>query len=227
MKGDTLIQDRLNDKLNRDVYDQIAPGWYNYRHYSIFRQELARLAERWKRGKLLNLGSGHGADFLPFKTGFNLYGMDFSCEMIKLARRYSHKFEFPASLQIADVRFLPYANGSFDWAISIATYHHLQAREDQLAAIKELRRVLKPGGEAMITVWNRWQPHFWFKGKEVYVPWKVKGQEVKRYYYLFTYQEIEALVKEAGLTLLESFPEDRYHFPIKYFSRNVCLLVRR
>jgi tRNA (uracil-5-)-methyltransferase TRM9 len=213
--------------MNRDVYDQIAPGWYNFRHYSIFRQELEALAQKWKQGRLLNVGSGHGADFLPFKANFDLYGMDFSGEMIKLARRYSHKFEFPVNLQVADARRLPYGNGSFDWAISIATYHHIQAREEQLEALKELRRVLKPGGEAIITVWNRFQPHFWFKGKELYVPWKVKGQEVKRYYYLFTYPELEGLVKKAGLVVLKSYPEKNYRFPVKYFSRNICLLVKR
>jgi ubiquinone/menaquinone biosynthesis C-methylase UbiE len=153
--------------------------------------------------------------------------MDFSAEMIKLARRYSQKFEFTVNLQIADVRRLPYSDASFDWAISMATYHHIQAHEEQIAALKELRRVLKPGGEAMVTVWNRWQPRFWFKRKEIYVPWKVKGQEVLRYYYLFTYPEMEKLVKRAGLTLLKSFPEKKYHFPVKYFSRNICLLVKR
>jgi tRNA (uracil-5-)-methyltransferase TRM9 len=217
----------LNDKKNREVYDQIAPGWYNFRHYSIFRTELEILSQRWKQGRLLNIGSGHGADFLPFKDGFELCGMDFSGEMIKLARRYSHKFEFPAHLQVADARRLPYSNGSFDWAISIATYHHIQTKEEQLAALKELKRILKPDGEALITVWNRCQFRFWFKGKEVSVPWKVKGQVVMRYYYLFTYPELEKLVKKAGFTLLKSFPENNYHFPLKYFSRNICLLVKR
>jgi tRNA (uracil-5-)-methyltransferase TRM9 len=213
--------------MNREVYDQIAPGWYNFRHYSIFRAELEMLASRWERGKLLNVGSGHGADFLPFKSGFDLWGMDFSGEMIKLARRYSHKFEFPVNLQVADARHLPYGNRSFDWAISVATYHHIQGREQQLASLQELRRVLKPGGEAFITVWNRYQLRFWFKGREVAVPWKVKGQVIMRYYYLFTYAELEGLVKKSGLSVLKSFPEKNFHFPLKHFSRNICLLVKR
>ena len=66
-----------------EVFDQMAPGWYNFRHYSIFIPELEMLAKRWQKGKLLNLGSGHGADFLPFKDNFELYGVDFSGEMIK------------------------------------------------------------------------------------------------------------------------------------------------
>ncbi len=205
----------------------MAPGWYNFRHYSIFRPELESLAKRWQKGRLLNVGSGHGPDFLPFKDSLDLYGVDFSSEMIKLARRYSHKFAFPVNLQVADARYLPFANESFDWAISVATYHHLKGREEQLRALQELRRVLKPGREAFLTVWNHCQPRFWFKNKEVLVPWKAKGQVIQRYYYLFTYGEFQELVCNAGFQMLRSFPEASYNFPVKYFSRNICLLVKK
>jgi tRNA (uracil-5-)-methyltransferase TRM9 len=222
-----MMTNKMKIKPEREVFDQMAPGWYNFRHYSIFRPELENLAKRWQKGRLLNVGSGHGPDFLPFKANFELYGVDFSTEMIKLARRYSHKFEFPVNLQVADARHLPFPDKTFDWAIAVATYHHIQGKEQQLAALNELKRVLKPGSEAFLTVWNRCQFRFWFKGKEVAVPWKAKGQTIYRYYYLFTYWEFENLVKKAGFTLLKSFPESYYHFPLKFFSRNICLLVKR
>jgi tRNA (uracil-5-)-methyltransferase TRM9 len=210
-----------------EVFDQMAPGWYNFRHYSIFRPELETLAQKWQKGRLLNIGCGHGADFLPLKEKFELYGMDFSSEMIKMARRYSHKFEFPVNLMVADARRLPFAAKTFDWAISVATYHHIKGKDEQLASLHELRRVLKPGAEAFITVWNRCQSGFWFKGKEVAVPWKVKGQIIDRYYYMFTYWEFEKLLKKAGFQVLRSFPESTFHFPLKYFSRNICLIVKK
>jgi tRNA (uracil-5-)-methyltransferase TRM9 len=153
--------------------------------------------------------------------------VDFSGEMIKLARRYSHKFGFPVNLQVADARHLPFADKTFDWAIAVATYHHLKGKENQLEALRELRRVLKPGGEAFLTVWNRCQRRFWFEGKEASVPWKTKGQVLSRYYYLFTYREFEGLAKKAGFQILMSHPEISYHFPIKCFSRNICLLVKK
>jgi tRNA (uracil-5-)-methyltransferase TRM9 len=210
-----------------EVFDQMASGWYNFRHYSIFKPELEDLANKWQKGRLLNIGCGHGADFLPLKENFELYGLDFSSEMIKMAKRYSHKFEFQVNLMVADARSLPFANRTFDFAISVAAYHHLKGKEDQLTALKELHRVLKPQGEAFITVWNRCQPGFWFKGKEVAVPWKVKGKTVERYYYMFTYLEFENLIKKAGFSILRSFPESSFRFPIKYFSRNICLIVKK
>ena len=87
--------------------------------------------------------------------------------------------------------------------------------------------MLKPGGEAFITVWNKWQPRFWLKKKDTLVPWKSKDETINRYYHLFSYGELEKLVRQAGFEVVKSFPESRYKFPIKTFSRNICLLVRR
>jgi tRNA (uracil-5-)-methyltransferase TRM9 len=153
--------------------------------------------------------------------------VDFSPEMLNLAKKYAQKFSFEVTLSLADARHLPYPNENFDWAISVATYHHIEGKEGRLKALVELRRVLKPSGEAFITVWNRWQPRFWFKPKEVSVPWRKKGKTLYRYYYLFSYTELEKLAKSAGFEVIKSFPESTYRFPIKTFSRNICLLVKR
>lgn len=212
--------------MTREIFNQIAPSWYNFRHWSIFRSELEALAQRWQKGKLLNVGCAHGPDFLPFRQGFDLYGVDFSTEMLKFAGKYSKKFGFAVNLTLADVKQLPYSDETFDWAISVATYHHIRG-EEQPAALDELRRVLKPGGEAFITVWNRWQPRFWFQPREVRVPWRKRGKTLYRYYYLFSYPRLEKLVKRTGFQVLKSFPESTYRFPLKSFSKNICLLVRK
>jgi len=153
--------------------------------------------------------------------------VDFSTEMLKFAQKYSTKFNFTVSLSVADVRYLPYSDETFNWAISVATYHHIKGKEERLKSLQELRRVLKPGGEAFITVWNRWQPRFWFRSKEIAVPWRTKDKTLYRYYYLFSYYELERLAKKAGFEILKSSPESAYRCPIKFFSRNICLLVRK
>ena len=213
--------------MTKEIFNQIAPGWYNFRHRSIFPTELEALAQRWRQGRLLNVGCAHGPDFLPFQQDFELHGMDFSVEMLKHAQRYSAKFEFNVSLIEADARYLPYTNDSFDFAIAVATYHHIQDKAERLQALQELWRVLKPGGEALITVWNRWQPRFWFRRRQLLVPWQTRGKTLYRQYYLFSYLELERLVKKAGFEVLKSFPEKAYHLPIKTFSRNICLLVKK
>ena len=216
----------MERKLATDTFDRIAPSWYNFRHWSIFRNELETLAQRWRSGRLLNLGCAHGPDFLPFAADFDLHGVDFSGEMLRQGQKYALKFSFNPGLVMADVTRLPFAAETFDWALSVATYHHLK-RDGTAIALGELHRVLKPGGEAFITVWNRWQSRFRLRGREAAVPWRTGNEVLYRYYYLFTYPELEGLVKRAGFRILKSFPESSYRFPLKFFSRNICLLVRK
>ncbi|UCE97292.1 MAG: methyltransferase domain-containing protein [Dehalococcoidia bacterium] len=211
----------------RDVFNKLAPSWYNYRHHSIFSEELKLLAKRWQEGKLLNLGCAHGPDFVPFKDNFQLYGIDFSNEMLALAQKYSQKYNFNVELSLGNVMQLPYSNNSFNFAISIAIYHHIKGKSERLIALGELLRVLRPEGEAFITVWNRWQPKFWFKPKTIYVPWRRQNETLYRYYYLFSYAELEKLVIQAGFQIIRTYPYDTGHFPQKYFSRNICLLLKK
>lgn len=211
----------------KNVFDEIAPRWYNRFHWTRFTGELSMLAEKWQKGRLLNLGCGHGAEFLPFRDGFELYGVDFSSGMLEQARRYATKFKFTARLAEADIRDLPYPDEYFDWSVSVATFHHLAGPAEIERALVELNRVLKPGGEVFITFWNRRQPKFWFKGKELLIPWRKDDKVLNRYYYLLTYREAEKLARPAGFILLGSRPENTYRFGLKYFSKNICLLLQK
>jgi ubiquinone/menaquinone biosynthesis C-methylase UbiE len=145
--------------------------------------------------------------------------------MIGLASKYSDKYKFAASLLVADAGRLPFQDKSFDYIISVAAHHHILDKQGRLQAFRELRRVLKPGGEVFLTVWNRWQKDFIGKGEQVIVPWKIKNQKLMRHYYLFTYQEMAKLLKTAGFTVIRTYSESNYRFPLKYFSRNICALA--
>jgi SAM-dependent methyltransferase len=188
---------------------------------------LESLASRWEKGTLVNLGCAHGADFLAFKDNFQLYGVDFSANMLKMASRYAKKFGFYVELSQADIRSLPFADDHFDWAIAVATYHHLSNRDEVIAGLKELLRILKPGGEAFITFWNRYQPRFWLKPKNIFIPWKAGEKTVQRYYYLMGFKEAERSARAAGFEILFSRPESGYRLPCKHFSKNICLLLKK
>ncbi|AKG54060.1 hypothetical protein DGWBC_1422 [Dehalogenimonas sp. WBC-2] len=208
-------------------FDQIAAGWYSFRHHTIFKKELTELSARWKTGKLLNAGCGHGADFLPFENTFDLYGIDISSEMLKFGEKFARKHTFKAELKQADMRSIPYPDECFDNAIVVASLHHVKTRSGQLKALAEIRRVLKPGGEAFVTVWNATQPRFFFTRRDTQIPWRQGADTILRYYHLFTYGEIQRLAKSAGFDIIYCRPESRYNFPFKYFSRNICLLLKK
>jgi len=212
---------------NRKVFDEIAESWYRVRHWPLLRDELDALAARWQGGKLLNVGCAHGPDFLPFRQGFELCGVDSSSAMLGQATRYSRKLKLYVNLVAGDALFLPFPDNTFDWAISVATYHHITGSQQRERAFEELRRIVKPRGEAFITVWNRGQPRFWFKSKEQQVPWRLRGKTVYRHYHLFSYAELRKLLVTTGWEIVAMSPENSYHFPIKGFSRNICVLVQK
>ena len=212
---------------NREVFDEIAESWYRVRHWPLLKEELDALAVRWQSGKLLNVGCAHGPDFLAFSQGFELYGVDFSPAMLRQAVKYSAKFKFYVNLVAADALLLPFPDDTFDRAISVAAYHHIKGAQERERAFQELRRVLKPGGEAFITVWNRKQPRFWLKSKEQEVPWRLREKTVYRYYHLFSYGELRRVLVKTGWQVVTISPENSYRFPIRNFSRNICALARK
>jgi len=212
---------------NREVFDQIAESWYRVRHWPLLREELEELAQRWHRGRLLNIGCAHGPDFLPFTQGFDLWGIDFSAGMLKQAQRYSGKFNIYVKLICADMLSLPFPDNTFDWVISVASYHHIKDKNNRVIAFSELKRVLKPGGEAFLTVWNRGQPRFWLKYPEQEIPWRLRGKPVYRYYHLFSYSELKRLLASVGFEIITMSPEKSYHFPVKNFSHNICALLKK
>lgn len=212
---------------NKEVFDEIAESWYQFRHWSRFTLELEEMTARWRRGKLLNVGCAHGPDFLPFKNSFELWGVDFSSQMLKMAQKYAAKFNLKVKLTLSDATSLPYADNSFDCAIAVAVYHNIRGDQQRRKALRELWRVLKPGGEAFITVWNKWQPGFWFSGKEIDVPWKSKRKTYHRYYYLFSYRELHSLLTGTDFEIVSIFAERSYRFPLKSFSRNICALIKK
>lgn len=212
---------------NKEVFGQIAESWYRVRHWPLLPEELKELTQRWKQGRLLNIGCAHGPDFLPFRQDFKLYGLDSAYQMLEQAIKYSHKFNFHASLATADARYLPFKDNSFDWVIAIASYHHIKGDKERNNAFSELKRVLKPGGEAFLTVWNRRQPRFWLKSQEQLVPWRKKDQILYRYYHLYSYRELRNILIKTDFEIINIKPELSYHFPIPFFSHNICTLIRK
>ena len=212
---------------NREVFDAIAATWYGVRHWPILPHELELLSQRWRRGRLLNLGCGVGADFLPFKDSFALVGLDFSSGMLRQAFRYTRTHAFGASLDQGELSYLPFEDGAFDFAIAIACYHHLEGENVRAAALVELRRTLRPGGEAFISVWNHEQPRFATAPRDVLVPWGDEDSALTRYYHLYTCAELETALLQSGFSVIRLGHGTRRHDPTQEDERNICALIAR
>ncbi len=190
------------------VWNSIAEGWSGWRNQ--VRKDIVEFSKEWKSGKLLDIGCGSGRNLLYFaQNGFDWYGIDFSSEMIKQAKEnFKRKgIDYKNRLMVADMTDLPFPDGTFDYLISIASFHHLP-KEQQNLALNEMKRVLKEDGEMIISVWNKYSIKrigFWFAKKETFVPWKRKEKGIEkvynRYYYLFSYGEMKKLLTENGFRI--------------------------
>lgn len=65
---------------------------------------------------------------------------------------------------VADVRRLPFKRGSFDSVVSTSTLDHVSRTSDIEAAFAELNRVLRPGGELVVTMDNTRNPVIALRG---------------------------------------------------------------
>lgn len=159
-------------------------------------EELFRKEGKMKNNKKLKVldvacGNGRLYSFLKSYTGIKYYGVDFNPALVKIAKKnHTH-----ARFQMAEMTKLPLPAHSFDSVWCIAALHHLPTKLLQQKALKEMKRVLLPGGSLVITAWNLWQPKYrkYIKKSTAWIPW---GKTIhKRFYYAFTEKELIALIK--------------------------------
>jgi 2-polyprenyl-3-methyl-5-hydroxy-6-metoxy-1,4-benzoquinol methylase len=95
-------------------------------------------------GRALDLGCGTGVVTVALaRRGFRATGVDHSPEMLALAQAKLEREGVSADLELADVRALRFRDGEFDCVTCQGLLHHL---EEPAGCLKELERVLRPGG---------------------------------------------------------------------------------
>lgn len=212
---------KLLDKVQKD-YNDIAESFSRTREKTW--PEIDFLKDFVRDGdKVLDIGCGSGRLFELFDKKIEYFGIDFSRKLINIAKRKylesSQEFKDENSLRptfmIIDALSLPFEDRFFDKVFSVAVFHHIPSREKRLDFLKELKRILKNGGEAHITIWNLWQKKYFSKilksavkktlGKteldycDIFMPFEDK----ERYYHCFRIGELKRLFKDADFRIKE------------------------
>ena len=109
----------------------------------------------------LDAGCGIGSNALLLSEavgpGGHVIGLDLSSEFLVIARKIAKKsgLSEQTSFQEGNVNQLPFDDDSFDWALSVDCVGY--ASLEPLPLVKELARVVKPGGSVAILGWSSQQ----------------------------------------------------------------------
>ncbi len=115
--------------------------------------------------RIADVGGGYGRLAGPLSARHDVTLVDVSPEMLEEARR-----RWPGlSLLEADARSLPFADGELDAVLALDLTPHLPDLE---AGLRELARVVRPGGEVVVDTSNR--SPWWVPAYPRYVDWRPK-----------------------------------------------------
>lgn len=167
---------------------------------------LLRRLGRFSGERLLDVGCGDGTFTIALSANFRaVHGIDVQEEYLehfRSATKGNPRFEI-AQMSASAMTF---PDGHFDTIVTIETLEHVP---DLPGAAAEICRVLKPGGELLITVPNRW---FFFEnhgmrvgGREIggripllpYLPWLHRRFSIAR---VFSVRDLDSHFAARGLT---------------------------
>ena len=114
------------------------------------------------RGRVLEIGAGTGLNLRHYADDAELVLSEPDAAMAERLRRRVAGRRRPATVVLAPAEALPFADGEFDTVVSTLV---LCTVPDQAAALREIRRVLRPGGKLLFMEhirsesprWARWQ----------------------------------------------------------------------
>ncbi|CAF1078973.1 unnamed protein product [Rotaria sordida] len=140
---------QLEQEHVHKVYNEIAHNFSNTRYKPWPR--VVDFLHSFSNGSLiLDVGCGNGK-YMNIRNDIMMIGCDRSEGLLKICRdRYFEVF-------LSDCMNIPVPTNMFDGVICIAVLHHISTEARRLLALKEIVRILKPGGQALVTVWAKEQ----------------------------------------------------------------------
>ncbi len=167
--------------------------------------------------KVLEIGCGLGTDGAQFaKAGADYTGVDLTEAAVDLARKRFELFGLSGKFQTADAENLDFADESFDLVYSHGVLHHTPDTEK---AIKEIHRVLRPGGRAMVMLYHRGSYNYRInisvlrRGGAQLLNWEPGIKLVHR----ITGEPLDSLREHATLVRAE---KESYRRPQEFLNRN-------
>lgn len=187
----------LEKKNVYDVYQEIAE------HFDVTRVNKWTWVEDYlnklkPNSLVLDLGCGNGRNMNHDNIRF--IGVDNCDNFVKICN------DKGLNVINSNITKVNMENEKVDSIICIAVFHHLSTFENRVKALSEMKRLLKPGGKILLSVWSINQPYktrrkFNSYGNNI-VLWNSYGKVYERYYYIFKINEIKSLFRLVGFSCL-------------------------
>lgn len=153
--------------VQKPHWEELSENWQREHPQTLWRRHcdavnLAMLQKWWPDKKvdsvlktdLFDEVFGHGLYPFTQQKKSKLRGIDLSESIVSAARK-----RCPGILAtVTDVRRLPFGDDSCDLIISNSTLDHFESISDITVSLRELYRVLKPGGQLLLTLDNLFNP---------------------------------------------------------------------
>ncbi len=200
------VKEKLNTKeVSKEDWIQAwkdDPHW-DKREPSKLVNRLLDETDKKKVLSVLELGCGNGVDSIAFgEKGHKVIGIDISPDAIKLAKKNSKLSN--VTFEVGDAEKLKFKDSQFDLVYSMAVLHS----SDLEKSVPELSRVLKPGGKALLFLYQKTEYEYNDATEEN-----------------FGYGESESLFKDNGLKVLSKDKTEKkdkdengihYHHSVTY-----------
>ena len=164
--------------------------WLNHFLFEPSHKLLVQELGSVRPGRILDVGCGTGelANRLA-RRGWQVIGLDLCEPMLHRARFKLNGYAGSVRLTVADSEHVPFADGTFDAVTCANSFHHYPHQE---AVVRELHRVLKPGGECFLL--DGWPDQF--IGRIVFdlIITQVEGGQVKHR----ESRELQTMFRDAG-----------------------------
>jgi ubiquinone/menaquinone biosynthesis C-methylase UbiE len=152
------VYEREHELGTREFFDSVEK--HRYTEYAPWMPELMGF-NSFHGAKLLEIGCGMGTDLLQFaKGGAQCHAVDLTPRSIEITRHRFGLYGYNAEFAISDGERLPFHNESFDVVYSNGVLHHTP---DTAGAIREVHRVLRPGGTAKVMLYHRNSLNYWLE----------------------------------------------------------------
>src|SRR5262249_14485703 len=116
--------------------------------------------DRYAGKNVLEVGFGLGTDHAGFvRAGARCYGIDLTPSHVEATGGRLRLMRAPLRIARADAEPLPFHDASFHAVYSFGVLHHTPGTD---VAVREIHRVLRPGGEAIVGLYHRRSLFFWY-----------------------------------------------------------------